>query len=444
MKPNKLNSLSTLALLCCFIIVGKSQEQIDQSIVGNSELLVSSKQIGSDPNQIDPLVKASNDLGFKILSKIAENGSKSSNYAISPWALWSSLEMIHQASQGITADQIKTILALNSPLDISSQAILDRFVSLESSVGNQYKIFNALITQSGLKLSNEYEKLIQNYFKGSGLTLEATNEALEKVNEKIFEKTQIPNALTALPIEMMMILMSAVSFDANWLHPFYRHRNIRDTFFGYNESSYEDVHYMEQSAHYGFIYLNELDVDLIEIPLKSQQSALYIILPRNPDDDLEEIRTTLNATYIETIISKLSFTYRSTIFLPKIENYRQKHQLSELFKNFEMKAPFSRTDADLCSMSESKVQLYLDEFIHQIQLNLTDIDRETIETDANNNNNNNNHKDIGDDDDNNRSHQSAFGSLSERLMFNLNHPFLYFAREKQSGLIFLLGEIHSI
>lgn len=381
----------------------------------------------SEPINLSPFVRASNEFGLSLINEInpssSEHPQEAKNVLFSPLALSAALAMVHQGAEGQTAQQLESALKLDPSLEKSQipQAVLDSMTTAMNSNDDNtiLKIANSFLLKDGLQLTESYKKTIQDHFQADIFFSDSPN-SLSIINQKISEKTDkhIENALKAVPGEILMLLMSFVYFKGDWMFPFMGERHFQDVFTGHNDVHYQNVTYMSTFGQFGFIPLYEVESDMVELPFKGDNIGLYVILPRDPNDDLSEIRSSLNSSYIETMINRLSYRHESTVTIPRLNLDMEYDQMSDVLKQMGINDAFSATDAKFSSMSSTP--LHLNQIIHRSRLVL----EETRAAGSS----------VAEGD-------QALAAMAKPLLFEFNHPFFYFIRHKQSGQIILLGEI---
>ncbi|OTF73214.1 hypothetical protein BLA29_010886, partial [Euroglyphus maynei] len=201
-----------------------------------------------------------------------------------------------------------------------STAVHDGYDSVQSSSspGVTYRMANVMIGKEGIGFTDAYRKLIQDNYNGQ---LYESNVDLNDVNKMVADKTDqmIGKVIMTKPTDLSLLLADGTYFNGNWLYPFYEDESHIDTFFGRNDITYNNVTFMRKFGRFGFIYLPEIEADMIEFPFDGDHVAFYGILPRDPNDDLSDIRTALNVSYVENKINKLSYRMDSTVELPRLQ-----------------------------------------------------------------------------------------------------------------------------
>lgn len=415
-----------LVLFCCLfhVISGQDGSQPDQQI-----------ELPKQPEQpIVPAswVKASNEFAFNLINEInpssddPEQWVEPKNVLFSPLGLASVLSMLHQGADGQTSEQLEHALQLeNSGMEKSQipQAVLENMNSMSSIGGNSvFKTANGLLLKDGIQLKEEYVQMIKEKFNAE-LFFTGSPEVCPNVNKLFDEKTDknIPQMLSSVPTDIMMMLMNAAYFKGDWMYPFYESKSRTDVFYGLNETKYENVTMMTNFARYGFMPLDDVGADMVELPFKGDKVALYAIMPRDPNDDLSDVRSALTVPYIETRINKLNYNFKSTVTIPRLQIDMIYEQMSDLMKRLGLINAFSETDAKFSTMLANEQPLHLDKIYHHSRINL-------VETGAGVTSNEND--------------EVTVGLGAQPVLFDFNHPFLYFVRHKESGQILLLGEVH--
>ncbi|XP_027200948.2 intracellular coagulation inhibitor 3-like [Dermatophagoides pteronyssinus] len=398
------------------------------SLINCQNVILSAKQ-PEQPIVPSPFVSASNEFGFNVVEQLnpsppddATEEARSQyaepkNILISPYGLASSLAMLYDGANGQTAEQFAKVMKFDS-MDkaMIPKAVKDGYESIQSSSsGVTYRMANALIGKDGIGFTDAYRKMLEDNFQAQ---LFESNVNMNDLNKMFADKTDnmISQMIMAKPSDISMMLADGTYFSGKWMYPFYEEDSHIDTFFGRNDVTYNNVTFMRKFGRYGFVYLSDVEADMIEFPFKDDQVAFYGILPRDPNDDLSDIRTSLNVSYIEKMINKLSYKIDSTVELPRLNVDYKEEQLSDVLMKMGIVDAFGN-DAKFGSIS-TQSGAHLTQVIHRSKMIL--------------NENNAKRKDNENED-----------SGVAPIFYNFNHPFFYFIRHKQTGQIYMMGEMHT-
>nr|QWT72212.2 serpin 4 [Psoroptes ovis] len=385
-------------------------------------------QTSEQPLELQPLVKSSNDLAINLLEHInlsppddANDVVKAlfdepKNVLLSPFGLMSSMVMLYQGANGKTSDEFAHILKLET-LDKESlpKLLQEQYEQLRSTQGVKYRMANALVGKH--EFTDAYKKLLEDYFQAKSYELSSLD--MNDLNKMFADKTDnmIPQMLLQKPgDDTGLLLADGTSFDGNWKFPFYQEDSHVDVFFSNDDKQFNNVTFMRRFGRFGFTYSEDLEADLIEVPFENDLVAFYALLPRDPNDDLSDIRKNLNATYLEQLIARLSYRLDSTIELPLINMDYEETQLIKVLKNFGLNDALDEQTAQFGSMTDKSLKLT--GLLYRSKLLLNENEQKRPENDEN-------------------------LSAAAPLFYNLNHPFYYFIRHKQTGQLLMLGELHS-
>lgn len=375
------------------------------------------------PLDPDPFVTASNEFGYNLINEMnpsVDGAPSPKNVLFSPFSLAVSLAGVHQTANEHTSKEFSKVLEFDKvKLEKSNvpQKVNEGYNSLYAN--DSFLMSNVLVVHGANDLLPEsFTKSFQQNFHGQLLYANEAN-IVDKVNNLIEEKTQVQvkNDFTELPEDCSMMLWSVVHYKPKWKYPFYKDQSREDVFFGQNDKKYENVTYMWKDGHFGFMPLTDLDADLVELPFEGDHLNLYVVLPRDVNDDLSDIRSNLNVSYVELMISQLQYRHKSTLIFPRLHlDYKYYHsEMATLLNRLGLTSAFKKEEAKF-----SSAQMYLSDMYLRFKMNLVE---ELL-------------------DATNVPNEQDLSSGAQSIMFEFNHPFLYFVRNKNTGQMLALGEVH--
>lgn len=408
-----------------------SQQDQDSQIV--QQIPTSSlERISSDipPSELQTLAGGMNDFAVDLLQQINKNSDE--NLIFSPYSISLALAMAYAGAGGKTAEEMAQVLNFNLPqealhkqlnsLDQSLYMIPEHLKDQEGSF--QLNIANSLWGQSGYPFKQSYfDLLAQSYGTGLQIVDFAGNneQARGQINDWVSEATEkkikdlIPpggvNNLTRL------VIANAIYFNATWLNQFSKQETRPDGFY-LSDGSKLTTQMMQIQKN--FDYVRNAEIQLVDIPYLNDRYSMVLVMPM--EKDLSALVTEFNNDQIDSWLEDVS---RGEVILriPKFK-FESSFSVNQALQALGMETAFSPTNADFSGMYQADGErLFISEVIHKA---FVDVDEEGTEAAA----------------------ATAIvmrASIAqpdnEPLLMEFNHPFLFFIRDRQSGLILFVGKV---
>ena len=213
-----------------------------------------------------------------------------------------------------------------------------------------------------------------------------------------------------------MILTNALYFKGDWATKF-DPANTKETGFYVTPNQMVTIPMMTQTAEYKYAQFRELKCKMLEIPYKGGSVAMQFILP-DAHEDLSTIEQNIN-----TLVSKFplySSKRKISVALPKFK-IMSKMELKEPLErlNQHMKDLFSG-HPDFSKMTKAR-GLQISRVIQDVFIEVNEEGSEAAAATA---------------------VFSLFKSRSIVTPFNMNHPFIFFIRDINTGLVLFQGRVN--
>nr|XP_027200928.1 uncharacterized protein LOC113794961 [Dermatophagoides pteronyssinus] len=332
------------------------------------------------PASAEGFAKASNDFGFGLLKQIVQHQSSSSsgskNVLFSPYSVAVALSMVHQGSQGSTAEQFKRVLNYDQVSQLNNgehQAVANSVKQLQEQIKNSYNVKlefgNMMVVDHKMSIKDEYRKTIEQYYESEVMSVDFSKESkniMEQINEYISNKTYgLINPMLERPPSpnTVLALINAVYFKGEWLKMFDPSKTEKGVFYDHQGHEYKNVEYMHGKGEHGYVEIPELNSDLIIMRYRTRDVAFYSVLPRERNCDLSKIRQSLNSSFIDEIIGRNKGN--SVVYFPKIE-LSTSYQLPGILNTMGIQDAFTGS-ANFSGISNNK-SMKIDEVIHKAKL----------------------------------------------------------------------------
>lgn len=299
--------------------------------------------------------------------------SQDGNLIYSPYSISVALAMTYAGARGETESQMAQTLhflpqdQLHSALNALDLELARRGEpQTDEQTPLQLNIANAVWAEQTYPFRQEYLDLIaQNY--GAGIQLSDfihRHEAVRKdingwVSQKTNDKIQdlLPEGVLS-PITRM-VLVNAIYFKADWMHPF-DPTSTSEAPFHLLDGSDVPVEMMSESFS-GLPYGQGDGYQAVELPYQGGTAAMDIIVPEQ--GTFYDFEATLDAQKLHGILESMQPSGGLNLSLPKFE-FSASFNLKEALTAMGMPEAFDPDRADFSGMTDKK-ELYIDAAIHK-------------------------------------------------------------------------------
>uniref|UniRef100_A0A8C3WII6 Serpin domain-containing protein n=1 Tax=Catagonus wagneri TaxID=51154 RepID=A0A8C3WII6_9CETA len=329
------------------------------------------------------------------------------NIFYSPLSIMSALAMTYLGSRGYTASEIRKV------------------------GGNVHRQFQKLLTELN-KPTDAYELNVANRLYGekefSFLQVSfmkfylASVESVDFINAAEESRKMINSWNLSLKITFdstTLVLVNAVYFKGQWQQKF-KEENTSEEKFWLNKNTSKSVQMMKQTNVFKFASLENMHVQMLEIPYKGQELSMLLLLP-NEVDGLQKLEDGLTAKkLIEWTSSQNMKERRVNLHLPRFK-VEESYELSGTLEALQMVSAFSSKDANFSGMA-GKHGLVISNVVHKSFVEVTEEGTEAAAATG-----------IG------------IGVTSVQLdyHFHCDHPFLFFIRHNKTNSILFCGRVSS-
>jgi serpin B len=279
---------------------------------------------------------------------------------------------------------------------------------------------NRLWGQNGFQFRADYLEFVEQKFAAPLGQLDFVNSSepsRKTINDWVSDKTheRIKDLLPqgSISSETRLVLTNAIYFKADWKHEFAK-QLTKDQAFTTPGGSRVNVPLM--SLEKSLPYMEDENVQVVELPYKSSDLSMVVILPKQVDG-LPEVESSLSFEQLSQWVSSLS-QEKVELSLPKFK-LECEFSLSSALKQLGMPKAFS-AGAEFGGMT-SEAELRISDVVHKA---FVEVDEKGTEAAA------------------------ATGVImatraapiaSQPKVFRADHPFLFLIRQQQSGAVLFLG-----
>lgn len=382
---------------------------------------VSNPSNGSGDNKIDtPIIsdKVSGEaITFKDEFNILKFMPDDKNYMVSPFSLKMAMSLAANGADGTTKDEILTAFGIDNldSYNTAAKELIERYEgtsSVKLNVANSIWL-NKDVAGKDIKFTDEYKKLVSEYYKGTASEEDAKNIAM-KINSWVEKKTnnKIKNLLPEGDAKFLSVLVNTIYFKGEWAEQFEEYATKEEDFTDRN-GKVEKTDFMHKTERYRF-YEDE-NMKMVRVPYKGGKTAMYLVLPTN--EDKMDIATALDNMN----------SYEIRLSFPK---FKTEYSLSfkEILKHIGIEKAFEKWEAEFDEVMFKGVKegenVYVDDVL---QKTFIEVDENGTEAAAATAVIMNEATSIG-------------PSMEEIKEFKADRPFIYFIRDDVTHEVLFIGE----
>ncbi|HJW21820.1 MAG TPA: serpin family protein [Candidatus Limnocylindrales bacterium] len=410
-----------LALLACVAVAGCGSSA-GPITLARAEVA----RAAAPPADATSAAAAVNAFGFDLLRAMRAQGDA----VVSPASIALALAMARAGAAGATASQMDAVLhdaasdAHPTWLNALEAAIASRTGTFKDANGQDQRvalrIANATFSQQGMALKPAFLGALGERF-GAGVRLvdfeAATEAARQAINSWVSDQTEqrIKELLSkgVLDDQSRLVLVNAIYLKAAWLTPF-DPKATKPAPFTHLDGSTAEVPTMHLVAE--LPYAEGTGWRAVELPYVGGSLAMTVIVP----DDLAAFTAGLDAATFQGIAAKLAERKPEVTLALPIFGTETKTDLKTVLAGLGMADAFDPDRADFSGITDAE-RLYITAVVHQANI---DVDEKGTEASA--------------------ATAVVMGRTSlpsDRVTFNVDHPFLFALRDVPTGAIVFLGQI---
>ena len=231
---------------------------------------------------------------------------KTENVVVSPYSAAVTLSMLAEGAEGVTRSEFNNALS----------GMLYRAEDLGNNDTVVVKSANSLWLDDDFSPRNRYVNLLSKDFDAF-LDVEdfASPVAVQAINNWCSEHTagKITGIIDRLDPSNVMVLVNALYFNAPWEHEFDPALTSEQTFYGLKEDS--KVKLMGSMGYY--MYAETQGFQMIQIPYKGLEYAMYVVLPPE-GSDINRLISKLDQTAYHSAMDMLT-QQQVRFFMPRFK-----------------------------------------------------------------------------------------------------------------------------
>ncbi len=359
-------------------------------------------------------VKSNNLFAFKLFYEVFSS-NKDKNIFISPLSLAINLAMLHNGTDGTTAQEIRNLLELDnfqaSEINTRYLELLEFLCYSEEKI--QLLIANSLWGSDQVDFNQEFIEKSKKYFKGEVKSVDFLNPKTKNlINSWTSAKTnnKIKEIVDQINPDTVLITLNAIYFKAQWTKKFDPTKTELENFYITKKKSLACSMMFSDDRQRSF-FTEEVSATFLDYGNKDL--SLYLFLP-SEDSNLEEFCQSLSLEKYDSYISQ-PWNEEAIIAIPKF-TFDFKIDLSKYLSQLGFKEIFY-LKANFTPMINTKKEMFLNEIVQKTFLEVNEEGTTAAAVTA----------------------SSLVLGIPSTLQFN--RPFFYLIRDNKTGLILFMGTL---
>jgi serpin B len=336
--------------------------------------------------------------------------------------------MTYAGARGTTAAEMASTLHFTLPADRLHPAMGAMLAQLNSAHANyELHMANALWAEKDENFLPAYTALMKaDYAAGfHPVDFKTNHEAVRTlINTWVADQTKqkILNLVPAPAVTPLtrLILTNAIYFKASWASQFTKSQTQSEDFHLTGTMTVK-ADLMHQTK--GGQYFRGPDFQVLELPYKSNELSMVVVLP-DSSDGLPTLEKSITAANLEKWTSSLAYQDKIIVTFPRFKITRQ-FELGSVLESLGMKQAFHGGTADFSGMTGDK-SLSISAAIHKAYIDVDETGTEAAAATA-----------------------VVMSAMAMRpmapppppIIFRADHPFLFLIRENATGAILFLGRV---
>jgi len=380
-----------------------------------------------DPNEIEltqkgkVLVEADNLFGINLFKEVLQSEEPDENVMISPLSVSLALAMTYNGADGETKEAMEKTLELTGltvdEINTNYKLLIDALVSVDPKV--LLSIANSIWYKHTFPVEQDFLTVNQNYYYAEVSPLDFLDpDAVNIINNWIADKTNdlITKVLERIPADAVMYLINAIYFKGIWKFEFDEAETEEEPFYLSNGTT-KDVPMMIQEASVNYLS-NDL-IQAVELLYGYGNYSMIILLPQY-NKTLDDIINELNNENWNSWLGDFHKEEKVVIHLPRFK-FEYENLLNDELISMGMGIAFAPYNADFSKINPAR-QLYISRVIHKSFIEVNEEGTEAAAVTV---------VEICE----------TTSGVPTYITFNVNRPFLFAIREKDTNTIIFIGRV---
>ena len=376
-------------------------------------------------NGEDKFALKCNDFALKFYKSTIETRSNE-NFVFSPVSIYEVCSLIQLAGDEKISEEIDALFDLKNSKETCA-ARLKTFSDILTSIGAQktclYKSWNFVWLSAKFEYNPNFVERTKEF---PSLFREKLNFAAPTANAdlKKIAMQRTSNYLKRFPFDNAISPASAFRiqnftiFDGLWNAPFDTAYTVNCEFFLTPDKSVKTM--IMDSVYNGHDYYDEIKFEAVRLMYKGNRMSMIILLPKGART-FKNTLSHVDAKYIQNMLNAFQnagYDKSVRLALPRFSLKETDLPIKDLLESLGVKKMFS-ADADFTALAKGLTNLGAPEFKHSTAIV---VNEKGTQASAKND------------------YSAPFGGPPNNLL--VNHPFIFFIVDNQSGLICFMGHVY--
>ena len=353
-------------------------------------------------------------------------GSADQNLIFSPYSIDTALLMTYAGAHGDTAAEMARVLHLPAglaPADLHQAAgkLIARFQTARDHASGTLRVANALWAQQGVQWLPPFLDLLDKNYQAKLATLNFADaeQARKTINDWVAQQTadKIQQLISSgvLNADTRLVLTNAVYFKADWQDPFEKLMTADGDFHVGGKPETVKTSMMHRTG--GVLFMQDDQLQAIEMPYAGDDLAMLVLLPRSVDG-LAAVESKLDEPMLGHVVAGLSST-QVAMALPKYK-IAQRLALGSVLRTLGMDKAFDPREADFSAMDGNR-DLVISDVLHQAYVAVDEQGTEAAAATG--------------------MVMGATAIMASPTAFDADHPFVFLIRDTKTGVILFVGRV---
>lgn len=270
------------------------------------------------------LAKAHNTLAVNLLKHLTAE-SPSENVFFSPTSIATAFGMAYAGARGSSEAELASALG-HTAFNLTDRprvlAAYKKLLELAASPNVTLEVANMVLAQNNFDVSDNYKQQLHEVFDAELRSVDFANEGprvAAEVNSWVRDKTR--GKITSIlpegpPLDIILFILNAVYFKGTWVTKFDAALTEDKPFFNGGTTEVRKPA-MNLRRRFPYTRINALSASAVEIPYEGNDFSMVVLLP-DTRSGVDQVRDGLSLPVLEDLAHQLSF--RDVILrLPKFD-----------------------------------------------------------------------------------------------------------------------------
>lgn len=370
----------------------------------------------------EELIEADNAFGLDLFKEVNAELDEGKNLMISPLSISLALAMVYNGADGDTKSQMETMLHKTGftadQVNTAYQTLVESLADHDPKV--KLSIANAIFYDKDFSVKSDFISTNQTYYDAEVDELDFNNSSatLDRVNGWVKDKTnnKIEKIIDQVSPNDVMYLMNAIYFKGQWTYQFEKDNTADRAFYTENGNELQVPTMMLDETTLNYTGTNQFQ--LLELPYGGEKYSMLILLPTD-EYSTDDVIAEMNQSNLNDLLENLH-ERNLKVYLPKFE-FAYANSLVDNLKALGMNDAFFASLSDFSGISDIP-DLYISEVKHKSYIK---VDEEGTEAAAV------------------TGVTFDLTSVGPEPVFDVNRPFVFAIREKDTNAILFMGKVNN-